>query len=395
MSDDKDAIGTTRSILLFLLSMSAVGHAVQAWEAPSGQPALVFALWALPLGVALVAGEVFAPDLESIEEVRRERFRLFGSVSYLLFAVPALVAGALRPDAALVPMLVTTLAALHPLFLLTVGLGRDRKGALASALVLSLLACLRGGFLAVTTAVSTVTFLGGFLVFDHHFRTLSTYPTGPGTWLGLAMRGAARTVLPGVLGLVVVLGVSPPRTAPSGFGSVEVVESQTEVVSDLLMVWIGGAVAVYVAGRLIPRARRKAKARLDVVEPLRGGVERLPLPPPPPATPVYPGRRGLIVRAYLRFLEAAARTGIARRPSATALEFALVVKEPAEPLEALTKAFVRARYAPAEPTPDDVLVAESGADILVRAMAARRSRQPAARLQPGTRSNTAADRLDP
>jgi len=382
-SDDKELIATARSVLLFLLSVSAVAHAVQAWGDPAGWGELALALWVLTIGVSLVTGELLVPHLEAIEEVKRERIRVFASVSYPILAVPGLVAAAVRPDAATLPTLVTTLAALHPGFLLLVGLGRERKGVLASALTLSLFACLGGGFLAASSAVCTVTLLGCFLVLDHYFRTLSTYPTGPGTWFGLAVKDALGTVLPAAVGLALILRASPPKPVPTAFSPVPMLEARTETVAQFIVTLLAGAVAVYVVGRLISRTRRKIRTRLEVVEPVRGGVERLPLPPPPPTAPVYPGRRGLVVRAYLRFLGAAARAGLTRPPGTTPREFAIVVQEPSGPLGSLTEAFVRARYGPAEPTPDDVLAAETGAETLVQALRLRGSRQAKARA--GTR----------
>jgi hypothetical protein len=276
-------------------------------------------------------------------------------------------------------MVVSILTGVHPGLLILVGLGRGPGAILLNVTVLAFFACLPGGLLAGLTATAVVALLGCFLVFDHWSRTISAYRAGRGPWLALAIDDVARSVLPIVLGLILFLLVLPPAAAPGFRGEIRRVgqaEFDARATRLVVVLWVGGATLVYLVGRFLKRPPRESKAVLEVVEPIRENVERIPVPPEGSPVAADPGPRGQVVRAYLRFLREAARAGLRREPSLTPGEFARIVREPAGALASLTETFVRARYGPHEPSATDVLVAERESDAVVMALRSRQDRGP-------------------
>jgi Domain of unknown function (DUF4129) len=380
--DDRAAIDAARLGMVYFLSLSSVTNAVQAWTPSSGP--WVFLAWAVALAASLLAAERVAPALETIDAVRRNRILVLSAIAYFGLVLPSMVSAVTNPISGPTPTLTNVLAILQAAFLVSSRLSEGIGAVLTNALLLSLLACLRGGFVGGEAAVVAVASLGCFLVFDHYSRTLAAYPAGPGSRLGLAWKDTAAMVLPAVA-LVSLLVVAVPAEPPPG-RTISVRRSgerdiDWRILRAVMIVWVGGTSAVYVAGRFMRRRRPDEEAILEVLDPIRGHVERI-VPPPEAQTPVaYPGSRGRIVRAYARVLSEAAQSGVPRAPGVTADEFAHVVGEPRGPVASLTDAFVRARYGPTDPTETDVLAAESAAAEVIESLRRRglrdRPRPPA------------------
>ena len=121
---------------------------------------------------------------------------------------------------------------------------------------------------------------------------------------------------------------------------------------------LAGTGGVYFVGRLLVRSRKGDTTPLQATEPLKGEVRRIAPEARTERATGYPGRRGRVIRTYLRLLSAAARAGFARRPEETPHEFAAALGEPRPLLADVTEAFVRARYGPWEPSEHEVETAE-------------------------------------
>jgi hypothetical protein len=359
--DDKETLRRVRDIALYLLSVTSVSHALLGWEGGFLSSVAAHVAWAVALGCATASAELVSPYLAAVDEVPRDRLRFFVALVYLGMAVPGLLLTALQPNPVLGRLLVPALAAAQlPLLALT-GLDRSRRGPVANAAVLALFACLPGGPLAAAAAVSLVGLLGVFLVAEHWYGTLSSYPAGEGLWTPRALREAAVSVGPVVAGLACYLYFQAADPMGGGAFRLRATRAPLEVrsMSMVLLCWIAGASALYLAGRMLIRGSSRDPAAIEVPDPLRGGVERLEPGPPPPAVRAGRGLRGRVVRAYLQFLEAAGAAGLTRPPGTTAREFATTVALPAGPLSALTEAFAAARYGQKEPTIADAEHAEA------------------------------------
>jgi hypothetical protein len=133
-----------------------------------------------------------------------------------------------------------------------------------------------------------------------------------------------------------------------------------------VIVGLAGAVAVYFVGRWIVRSKRGERTPIETPEPLRGALERIrPEEQRARAAPGYSGRRGRVVRAYLRLLRAAEEVGFPRRPEETPAEFATALDEPRAPLAEATEVFLRARYGPFDLTEGDVALADRSAAAVI------------------------------
>jgi hypothetical protein len=66
-----------------------------------------------------------------------------------------------------------------------------------------------------------------------------------------------------------------------------------------------------------------------------------------------------VIRAYLRFLARAGQAGLRLERTLTPREIQDRVRQPQDPLRALTSLFMDARYGPDEPAPEAVLRAEA------------------------------------
>jgi hypothetical protein len=370
--DDRAALEATRLAILYLLSLSSVTNALVAWApSPAGWH---FLLWAAALAASLVAAERVAPALETIDTVKRNRILVMSAIVYFGLVLPGVGSVVLSPSSRLTPALVNVLALLQPAFLVASPLAEGVGAVLTNALLLSLLAGLRGGTVGAEAVVVTVASLGCFLVFDHYSRTLAAYPAGPGRRLGLAWKDAAATVLPPVVlatVLVVAVPADPPRGRTLSVRRSGAQELDWRILRGVMVVWLGGTAGVYVAGRFMRRRRAEEELALEVLDPIRGHVERIVPPPEVRGAVDYPGSRGRIVRAYARVLSVAGQAGIRRGPGITADEFAEVVGEPRGPITGLTDAFVRARYGPHDPTESEALAAESAAAEVIAALRRR------------------------
>jgi uncharacterized protein DUF4129 len=368
-----EAVTATRGSLLYLLSLSAITLALAQWLPESGP--LAFGLWATSLAAGLALGDLLTPYFEAIEEVRLGRLRVFGSIVYAGLLLLTFVK-AIGTEVLLTAALVQVLAALQPAFLAFVGLSHGPGPVLVNAIALVFLAGLQGGPVSGIAAFAAVALLGTFLVFEHYSRVLTTYPAGAGRWVGLAWRDALRTVLPALLVVAVVLRIAPPVARSTEVVSVSGRHKDAvdwRILRSVIIIWIGGTTSVYVVGRFMRRRPDDSVATLEVLEPIRGPVERLTpvAAAPPPVT--YPGLRGRIVQAYVRLRREAVRLGIPCPPHLTAHEFARNLGEPADRVASLTDTFVRARYGRAEPDELDALATEADAAAISAELHRRRS----------------------
>ena len=378
--DDQGALLATRRSLLYLLSLSAVTLALASWTA--GPAALALAGWAVVLAAATIGGERLAPVFEPIDDDRRARIRVFSVIVYAGLVGAAFWKAVASSTSPLAPGLVQVLGALQPAFHVFVGLSRGSAPVVTNALVLYLLACLGGGPAAVVAALAAVALPGTFLVFDHYCRTLATYSAGPGRRLSLAWRDVGFTVLPAALGAALLLGaMASPAVARRGLavgGDAAAPAVDWRILRSVMIVWIAGTSAVYVVGRFMRRRPAEEAADLEVIEPLRGPVERISPSEERPRSASYPGWRGRVVQAYLRFRREAVRLGTAWPPGGTPGEFADAVGEPAARVASLTEAFHRARYGPTGPDEQEALAAEAESVEIVGELRRRRSDPPPA-----------------
>lgn len=131
-----------------------------------------------------------------------------------------------------------------------------------------------------------------------------------------------------------------------------------------------GAGAVGLAVQFLRRRRQRTlPPSEDAIEVVAIEDEVLP-EAGPPRRAILPGARGAVVRAYVAFLEAAARAGRPRRADVTPIEYAATLGRIAG-LSQLTELFMDARYGPDDPPPASVRAAESAAREAVRDVAVR------------------------
>ena len=83
------------------------------------------------------------------------------------------------------------------------------------------------------------------------------------------------------------------------------------------------------------------------------------LEPATPDDPRYAPARDRVIRAYLRFLARAGQAGLRLERTLTPCEIQDRVRQPEDPLRALTSLFMDARYGPGEPAPQAVQRAEA------------------------------------
>lgn len=371
-----------RSLALYALSFGSVAGALLAWPWQPSRPSLVLGTAALGLAAAQVLGEGLAPLLLSVLDSRvRARIRAWVWVFYGGGSAMALVLAAaeprlLRPAAALFVLL-------QGLFLIEGEVLGGLPLTLPNALVLVVLAGLRGGLPAAWSVTAYLTVLVVFLTFDHYARQLTFYPVGPVSLVGPALRQAASIAGPLALGLGVCFALRPPLPY-AGLPVEELVAKTPAQLSEayyrLLLLVLTGGVLVVLVGRLVRRQREDEPLREELLEAERGGEEALSVPTR--GRRLYPGRRGRIVRAYVRLLAHARRLGWRLRPSFTPSDVARLLREPAEPVATLTRLFVGARYGPDEPGEADARSAEAAA----RAILARARQRRAAAPFPNARS---------
>lgn len=357
-----------RLLALYLLSFHALAHALLAWDPRAVASPLLLAAWAWTLAVALVAGEWLGPRLAATGEwLGRKRVKALFSMLYLALAVlgPPLALAGPR----LVVQEVALFGSLQPLLLLLSWFDHGVLGSLANALVLVVLASLRGGVVAGVAVTGFLPLLGVFLALDHYARTLGLYPAGRVPALGVVFRRAAGIVAWPMAVMAGFFAAAPPTPfVPASLGAQPpVVEDVAAAYRALAALGFLGALGIMLVARLLRRFRRREAPTAEWTDAERMSEEAVPLPQARRA-PAYPGRRGRIVRAYLSFLAHASRMVVRHRPSQTPREFAALVRQPAGPLGVLTELFVRARYGPGEPGEDEAQAAERAAEAVVAAL---------------------------
>jgi len=362
-----EGFANARALVAYLLSLSAVAHAMLAWNPEAARPAGL-ALYALVLALAVLGGGVAArfPAITGWAGGPRARAVVGLAYAGLIFVAPPLVAVEPR----LAASQAAVFAALQPVSLLLAQLGHSPLLVVQNALVLVALASLRGGGIAAAAATGYVGLLGPFLAFDHCARTLAAFPPGRGSLVRVALRRAMAITGPVVLTMAAIFVIAPPRPAartemeaPAPVATREIAGAYQVLVSLGLL---GGA-GVYFVGRLVIRRRRSQPPLAEMVEP-RPVAEEVLEPPRRAPHAEYPGRRGRIVRAYVSFLAQSARLASRRRPHQTPREFQAHLRGPAGPLGTLTELFMAARYGPDEPREEEAVSAERAAAAVVAAL---------------------------
>lgn len=357
-----------RTLVLYVFALNATASALVAWDDRVAGAPLRLLLWALALGGALVLGSRLEPGFADIDAERRGRMALFLGTLQLAVLVLSVLLAAIKPSPGLLRFLASVLAGYFLLVLALVRLTPHPRAALAHGFALAALASLEGGPAAAWAALSSFVLAALFVGVDHHARLLVAFRIDPRRHGGIALRRSASAVLPVAFGLAAFLAAAPlGRGQGSGFA----VRGRQDRGLDLLalrtvvLTALAGTVGVYLAGRLFARSRGGEAQPIDALEPLRGEVQRLPPEAPPHEARAHEGRRGRVVRIYLRVLGGAAQAGFARHPHETPSEFAAALGEPRGPLADVTEAFLRARYGPREPGEAEVEAVEQQAELVL------------------------------
>ena len=362
-----------RSVALYALSLHAVASGLLAWRA--GDAGLLV-LSAAGLAAALIAGELLGGVVDiGMEGTSRLRFRVIAGAAYGGFVVFALTLAVGSGNSRVLAMEATLFSVFQGAFLLLVDLGRTRLGPIANALVLVVLASLRGGVVAAAAVTGGLTLLGFFLALDHAARVLQAYPAGRADLLGPTLRRAAAALAPIVVVLVLFFILLPPppyarlrfATGARGPGDEEVAAAYRRLVALALT----GSAVVFGVVRLLRRDRGERAPLEELLAVERGSEEPL-AEAAPPTRRGYHGRRGRIVRAYVDVLARAREAGFRWRPSHTARDIATQLPAPAAPLAALTDLFVVARYGPDEPSEEQARAAERAGQAIAAGLAAER-----------------------
>jgi hypothetical protein len=374
--EEQQALLAARALALYVLSLGAAASATLAWRAgpSSSLPRLV----ALAAGLAAAAafGDGLSGRLLAILERRtlsRLRFAVGAAHACLGFGALLLVLGTADPR------MLATAASLFTALQVAAVLLADVLGghvtALSNAFVLTVLAALAGG---TEAGVAVTAYLGAFVyfvTFDHFVRRLAAHPPMRADLLGVTVSQASALAAPLVLGMAAYFAAFPaspytlvplvlrrPATAP---GEIEQAFARLA-----FLVLLGGA-AVLGLRRALGGGAVPEPPSEEVVEPERGPEEALDASPRP-RKDAYTGRRGRVVRAYVRFLAEAERRGFHRRPSQTPATIAEEIRGPARPLARLTELFMRARYGRDEPEEADAREAEAASRALVGAQTGKR-----------------------
>ncbi len=357
-----------RSVALYALSLHAAASALLAWT-PAG--ARLLALATAGLALAQITGETVSGAVEAgLEGTSRVRLRITFAVAYGGFVVIALTAAVGSGEARLIGQEAMIFSVLQAAFLLLADLGRTHLGPVANAFVLVMVASLRGSLVAAAAVVGSLALLGFFLALDHSARVLQAYPAGRAALLAPTLRRAATSLAPIVIGLTVLFSFSPPAPlaqirVPAASGQRD--EDVSAAYRRLVVFGLVGCGLIFAAVRLL-RRDRGARSPLEEALPLERGMEE-PLPEPPGvARPVYQGRRGRIVRAYVNVLARARQRGFPWRPSQTPADIAARLSAPAGPVGTLTELFVGARYGPDEPSEAQAAAAERAAQAVAASL---------------------------
>jgi hypothetical protein len=355
-------------VALYALSLHAVASALLAWT--PGEAGLL-AIAAAGLAAALVLGESSSGLFDAgVEKTSRLRLRITTGAAYGGLVVLALTAAVGSGDPRLLGQVAILFALLQAAFLLLVDLGRTHVGPIANALVLVVLAALRGGVIAAVGVTGGLALLGFFLALDHAARVIQAYPRSRGDLLGATLARAAAALAPIVLGLSVLFVLFPAPPYSRVRLTIADPAQDEEVAAAyrrLIALAIVGSTLVFGMVRLLRRDRGKG-APLEEALAVERGLEE-PLPEPAPlAAREYRGHRGRIVRAYVAVLARARDAGFRARPSQTPRDLAALLPGPPAPLSALTELFVGARYGPDEPTEEQALAAERASNAIAASL---------------------------
>ena len=359
---------------LYGLSLATAAAALLAWPLVPA-PALA-ALLAGAAVATVIVGEAAAVIGGDLQRVWRSRGRLLGWLLYAgLVAFAAMVAAAV-PEPALFARQAVLFALLQPAFVAVATALGDPAPALVNALVLVVLAGLRGGTVAAFAAVAALVLATLFFTGEHSRRVLAAYGARRAPGLGAVLGEWARLTGPAVAALVVWMALLPPQPSPRvRWGPAGPPEDLPKAAYALLsIVSLVGAGIIGMATRLF-RQRRRGEAPADEVLEAVAVEEETLAAAPPRAHPPVPGRRGRVVRAYARFLEGAARRGRPRGPASTAAEFVSSLGAAAGTAHRLTALFGDARYGREEPDEDTARLAEGLVEDAVREVPPGRARR--------------------
>lgn len=370
--DGAPPILAARSVALYALSLHAAASALLAWTPGDAR---MLALAAVGLALALILGESFGGIVDAgLEKTSRLRLRVTAAAAYGGLVVIALTAAVGTGEAALLGQEALIFTVLQAAFLLLADLGRTHLGPVANALVLVMLAALRGGIVASAAVVGGLALLGFFLALDHAARVLQAYPAGRADLLGATLRRATASLAPIVVGLTVLFVLVPPaplervRFAAAAPGARD--EEVAEAYRRLIVFALAGSALVFGIVRLV-RRDRSAGSPLEEALPLERRAEEVLPEPPPLGRRAYRGRRGRIVRAYMDVLARASEAGFRSRPSETPRDIAARLPAPSGPLGALTELFVGARYGPDEPSEEQAVAAERAGRVVAAGLGRR------------------------
>lgn len=372
-----DAPGTARLaaarlLALYLLSLVAMAGADLAWRPPSlGR----LTGHALALGLAVLLGG-FVSDASSAFGAAgpRRRARLIAILCLPLPGLFGLVTALAAP--VLAAKAVASLALLQVAVLLVAEALSLELVALWGALVLTILAAAGGGLPAVVSLPGFLLLASIFFSLDHVTSRLHAWPNVPAPAPGRVLKGALRAVAVPVflLGTALVLLPSPSlEVLAGGRGPAFAGEVQRAYRWLVLLAVLGGGATLVVMRWLRGGGGDESLALVELPESHVLAEEILD--PPTPDDPRYAPARGRVIRAYLRFLARAGQAGLRLERTLTPREIQDRVRQPEEPLRALTGLFMDARYGPDEPSPHAVLRAEAASRDVCSSLRVRPRRQ--------------------
>ncbi len=374
-----------RALALFVTVFGPAACAGLAWLPATASQGGVAAL-ALGLALTLAIGETFEAGQRALRErgATRLRFWVLSFAAGVVFLCVFFAAAA--PRRALLGRQTLLLLAVEAMFLMLPGLSPGRLPALGTAAALATLAAFSGGARAALATLSFASGITCFLVFDHFAARLALHPAAVPGLRSLAVGQALRLAAPVVLALLVFGGLPPRPHAGLDASTIVALRSEKMAPAYLQLAFFAatGAAVVYYASRLL-RQRREARPKApEQVIPERAREEAL-LERPPRSRPAYAGRRGGIVRAYVRFLAEAALRVLERRPDQTPAEIAARLTSAGAALARLTGLFARARYGPDEPSDADLRDAERlGGELSLWLQSRRKRGNPASSRHSGS-----------
>jgi hypothetical protein len=244
--------------------------------------------------------------------------------------------------------------------------------ALWGALVLALLAALRGGLPALVGLTGFVALAAAFFGLDHVLRRLSAWPGTPAPPVRAVLADVLRTVAaPGVLLASSLLLL--PAPSPAAFadgGGLALAPEVRRAYQWLALVALAGGGTLVLVMRWLRGGGGEASPLVEVME-SRVEAEEL-LEPDDLDEARYAPARGRVIRAYLRFLHKAREAGFRVEPHLTPREVQDRVRRPENPLSLLTGLFMDARYGPDEPGAEAVRSAEAASRTVCSQLPARR-----------------------